>query len=568
MNCNTSQSPILCSPTGSGALLSVSDLENYLATSNVIVSTNGSGGSQVADIDVMSALAWSAGTILTLDADHSINVTAPIAVDGSGPSAGLSLITNDGGTGGLLTFVLGSGSATFADTSSSLSINGETYTIANSISALVKAINDNPAGNFALGTSVDAGQKTYRQGPIVELGGGTYAKFQGLGNTISNLKIDQRGRVNPYADVGLIQLVGGYALIENLQLANVSVVAHDVYGAYVGGLAGEAYGTLYNDTVSGAVTYDVKNGFAYVGGLVGVNGGTITSATSSAEIRAPGDTAGGGLVGATYGIVSYSSASGAVFAADAGGLAGQAGSPTGQILNSTASGNVAVAHPPNSGGCCNAGGLVGAVAGGQSIVSTSSASGNVTNNVSGSVGGLLGSVTSPRDGVVTVELSFATGAVSSNKAGTYIGGLIGGEELYPSAVQNSYARGTVTCTLCTGRKGTAGAGGLIGVYQRGTLSASYATGLVTNGGPGKHCSRGCSAGVAGNQRHGKYKSVYWDTETTGQQFCTGEGDVPGCTGETTSELKSKLQKGFDPKIWALNPNINDGYPYLIDNAPE
>jgi hypothetical protein len=51
----------------------------------------------------------------------------------------------------------------------------------------------------------------------------------------------------------------------------------------------------------------------------------------------------------------------------------------------------------------------------------------------------------------------------------------------------------------------------------------------------------------------------------------GAGNIandPGITGLTTQQLQSALPTGFDPKIWASNPNINNGYPYLRANPPQ
>jgi len=47
----------------------------------------------------------------------------------------------------------------------------------------------------------------------------------------------------------------------------------------------------------------------------------------------------------------------------------------------------------------------------------------------------------------------------------------------------------------------------------------------------------------------------------------GIGKSTGITGLTTQQLQSGLPTGFDPKIWAENPNINNGLPYLIANPP-
>jgi hypothetical protein len=47
----------------------------------------------------------------------------------------------------------------------------------------------------------------------------------------------------------------------------------------------------------------------------------------------------------------------------------------------------------------------------------------------------------------------------------------------------------------------------------------------------------------------------------------GNGDCLGTTGLRDRELKSGLPVGFDPAIWGQNPNINNGYPYLLANPP-
>jgi hypothetical protein len=36
---------------------------------------------------------------------------------------------------------------------------------------------------------------------------------------------------------------------------------------------------------------------------------------------------------------------------------------------------------------------------------------------------------------------------------------------------------------------------------------------------------------------------------------------------TSKQLKSGLPAGFDPTIWAEDPKINKGFPYLIANPP-
>ena len=70
---------------------------------------------------------------------------------------------------------------------------------------------------------------------------------------------------------------------------------------------------------------------------------------------------------------------------------------------------------------------------------------------------------------------------------------------------------------------------------------------------------------------GSISSAYWDTTTSGiTDPSRGAGtpkNDPDITGITTEELQSGLPDGFDPKIWAEDPNINGALPYLRANPP-
>ena len=71
---------------------------------------------------------------------------------------------------------------------------------------------------------------------------------------------------------------------------------------------------------------------------------------------------------------------------------------------------------------------------------------------------------------------------------------------------------------------------------------------------------------------GTISDVYWDTTTSGiTNLGEGAGNIandPGITGETTAQLQAGLPPGFDPSIWAEDPSINGGLPYLIANPPQ
>ncbi|HLY04662.1 MAG TPA: hypothetical protein VKR31_02840, partial [Rhizomicrobium sp.] len=83
-------------PTTAEAILNVHDLEAMLASGRVKITTTGPGV-QARNIRVDAPFQWSAATTLTLDAFRSIEVNRKVTVAGGG---GVSLTTNDGGSGG------------------------------------------------------------------------------------------------------------------------------------------------------------------------------------------------------------------------------------------------------------------------------------------------------------------------------------------------------------------------------------------------------------------------------------------------------------------------------------
>jgi hypothetical protein len=101
-----------------------------------------------------------------------------------------------------------------------------------------------------------------------------------------------------------------------------------------------------------------------------------------------------------------------------------------------------------------------------------------------------------------------------------------------------------------------------------SISSSYATGEV-NG------TSGYTGGLIGFETYGggsNVKKAYWDMTTSGiSDPSQGAGNVandPGIKGLSDSQLKSGLPKGFNPKIWSEDSNINGGLPYLLANRPQ
>jgi hypothetical protein len=467
----------VCTPTAKIAVLNVTDLQTMLASSNVTVTTD---GKKAADIRVGAPIGWVSGFGLTLDAYHAITVDKPISDSGPGS---LSLLTDDGGTGGVLLFGA-KGNVTFLGTANALTINGASFTLETDIASLASAIAANPSGDFALINDYDASiDGTYSSSPIPTLFSGT---FDGLGHTISDLSISTtKGKY-----IGLFSQTGEGGNINHLSLAHARVQAPQK-DAVAGGIVGlsSGFGLLLGDHVSGHIT--------------GGNGGFA------------GGIAGGG------GTIEYSSSSASASATVAGSLSG------GQsiIFNCYATGNVSV-----TGSAAVGGGL----AAGPDTVFNSYATGTTeadANSMNVQIGGLVGAV-SDTNGGKAMGNSYATGGVISKApAGTAvnIGGLIGGGG---GGVDTSYSIGHV--------QANAGAtmGGLVGFVQQGA---------------------------------GSFTASDWDTDTSGiTNLSQGAGfplNQPGIAGLTTAQFQSGLPAGFDPTVWAEDPAINNGLPYLIDNPP-
>jgi hypothetical protein len=149
--------------------------------------------------------------------------------------------------------------------------------------------------------------------------------------------------------------------------------------------------------------------------------------------------------------------------------------------------------------------------------------------------------------------------VKISSTGDVVGGLIGDNE---GTVSNSYSTGSV--------KGVNYVGGLIGYNYYGTVSNCYSTGSV-NG-------YSFVGGLIGYNAGGTVSNSFWDIQTAGLTKSAGG------TGKTTEQMKNVRtytdilwSKGlespwdfvgnpYDDKgnedIWDINPNINNGYPYL------
>lgn len=180
------------------------------------------------------------------------------------------------------------------------------------------------------------------------------------------------------------------------------------------------------------------------------------------------------------------------------------------------------------------GGLVGYAD--NATITNCQTSGTITAGAS-YVGGLIGQAN-----FVTIDKSSSTANVNSLQGTS--GGLVGYK--FGGTINNSYARGNVT--------GSSYSGGLVG-FDNGYVNNSYSTGSVA-------CSSTWCKGLIGKD-WGSYIANFWDVNTSGKTNANGTGR----TGKTTAEMKTEstfTNAGWDfASIWAIDPLINDGYPYYF-----
>jgi hypothetical protein len=131
----------------------------------------------------------------------------------------------------------------------------------------------------------------------------------------------------------------------------------------------------------------------------------------------------------------------------------------------------------------------------------------------------------------------------------YVGAIAG--HSWGGQIANSYAKGKVTANN--------NSGGAIGLNQSNLLN-SYSVAEINSG--------SSNGGLIGWQYGGVQSGSYWDTETSGLDIMCGPSSSPlDCNepnGLTDALMKEQASfVGWDfINTWRIDPNKNDGYPYL------
>jgi hypothetical protein len=528
---NVSCASGVCSATAADAVLNAADLAGLLASSDVAVES----GSAAQDIEVDASFSWTSANRLTLDAFRGIAVDAPVVVAGPG---GMTIATDDGGTGGDFAFASGA-SADFWDNSSSLVVNGRVYVLEAGLPALASAAEANPSGNYALAKSYDASADgTYRATPMPGVFSGN---VEGLGHTISNLTI----RTPLKKSAGLFEQFAQSAVLRDLSLANASV-----RGGLAAGLVVNNSGEIIQCSVGGTV-----EGAVFVGGIIGRGlDGYILRAHAAVTMKPIGGSA---EVGGIAGEMEFNSsgqgnpiqgiyqsdASGSVAGWDAGGLVGH-------LLEDIVDHSHAAVKVN---GVLYAGGIAGT---GYGTIQYSSASGSVRVADNGYAGGLVGNL------LGAVTLSFATGNARGGNTSN-VGGLVGGSIGW---ISDAYAMGKAEGGT---NSNVGGLAGKTGPTETMSVVQSYSIGAPRAGG---------SSVIGGLVADGSLlepSADYFDVTTSHMPAKDGVG-ICGfrqqcrrtVLGLHDSELRAALPTGLSTQYWAQSAAINNGYPYLIANPPQ
>jgi trimeric autotransporter adhesin len=464
-------------------------LSTSLATTNVTLQSSSGGQAGSGNVNINDSVAWSADNTLTLIASNNVNVNANISATGANAGLVISPNTANGSdaASGIGSFVLGTGASiqlpnVSPSSQTALIISGTPYTVINSLGSQgsvtgtdLQGINGNLAGNYALGSNIDASATAgWNAGAgLLPLGQGITSffsgVFQGLGNSISNLHINR-----PSTDfVGLFGLTGSglptllKGTIENLKLDAVSIVGQN----YIGAAVGYSNGYIKNVFSSGSLS-NGNNTSNDIGGLVGFNYGLVDKSGSSVEVRltSAASYSIGGLVGSnrtdllSHGVTnSYSTGNVVANLSGIFQIGGLVGYNISSISNSYSTGNISVGTTSQT-----VGGFVGLSTG--SITNSYSTGAVHAGDLASSVGGLVGRNSGP------IMNSYSKGNVTSGTFTKAIGGLIGSNS---GVIKNSYASGNIQAGANSGANGFSynGGGGLVG-YNSGEIYDSYASGNV------------------------------------------------------------------------------------------
>ncbi|MBV9571915.1 MAG: hypothetical protein JO056_11810 [Alphaproteobacteria bacterium] len=384
----------VCTATAQKAVLNVGELQTMLAGGAVTVKT----GTLAKDISLDQPLSWTGTSRLTFDAQRSVILNKQVTVMGPGS---LTVTTNDNGQpknkSGEFIIVPERGSVQLWDSSSSLIIDGHTYTLVYDIKTLAADVAANPSGYFALAKPYDASvDGTYSGAAVLSDFQGIY---EGLGNSIAKFRVSFVGYEGDL--YGLFAQVAVQGIVRHFGLLNANVTGPSFGRVIVGAIVGNNNGLVDSCWVTGAIKAGTGGG---IGAIAGANGGLIERAHGGAKIESSGaeDVYLGGVAGVSNNLKrSYSTGSIKVIQANGGYVGGLVGYNLMRVNNSYSLTKI----QDGRANCCEAyfGGLAGKNGLGARIVS-----------------------------------SYAAGRIRSGSRDTILGGFIGFDASKPGSLSDNY----------------------------------------------------------------------------------------------------------------------------------
>ncbi len=394
--------------------------------------------------------------------------------------------------------------------------------------------------------------------------------FDGGGNSIIGL---QSSTDTSYLmPIGLFGRVEG-AVIENLNVVDITLKTSSNVDIYTGGIAGHAIDSKISGcTVSGSITGDNQTG-----GIVGfaegesviercTNYATVTAIDSEYEYSYPATEIiyAGGIVGLSEGLVTSAVNEGAVLASVegnsmsygyAGGIAGgiEGGRVTGSQNNATVySGIRETADAAERSPTVIAGGIVGLTIGAIVDSSTNTEAVDSHSDYGANSGGIVG-YDRWQSGSAATDISGCqnSGTITANaEGGTSVGGIVSS---LSGNVSGCMSSGEVVGTTHSDRFAYGEVGGIAGV-STGYISTSYNTGNVTLTGSAPEGEELFFriGGIVGRTFNGK-----------GVENCYNTGDI---TATTTSGNTSYIYSGGICGMME-NTSLINGYSYGTVTAP-
>jgi len=388
----------------------------------------------------------------------------------------------------------------------------------------------------------------------VDLGGITYEAYTAapLAAYAINSKFTE---INVSGVIYSTDLTGG--LVSYAKDSNFESISFDgkinLGSFYGGGIIGAAENITLNNS---HVVADI-NGLNFVGGLIG--GSSLSLATPN-------------IISNSYSIVNIGGRYNDSYALPASDIGGLVGGGQFIILNSFSDVNIVNAYVDFGGLCGSCNSIINSYATGNIIVDQNTVGGmsgsQLPNYLPLNVGGLAGSLSGAAinsyfvGNITLTPVSKISTPSPTTFVGwaTNIGGLVGvvSSQTLETGVANCYSRANITIDGNVNR-----IGGLIGILNARDVNDSYYTGNLNISG----ISNTHIGGLIGKKEDTSVVNYsYWNTQTSG--YSSSAGGLGRTTTQMTYPYDSNTYVGWDfENVWAIDPTINDGYPYLLPPAP-